>query len=81
MVVSSTFSRLIGVPLIVITVSGTGISSWFRYMSWYQNTKSSAVKGAPSLHLIPRRSQSVVTFPSGLTFQSRAMLGTIRVPV
>ena len=65
----------------VITVSGTGISSRFMYMSSYQNTKSSAVKGAPSLHFIPRRSESVMTFPSGLTSQARAMLGTILVPV
>ena len=78
---ASTFSMVMGLPLMVITVRGTGISSLFRYMSWYQKTKSSAVNGAPSLHFIPRRRESVVTLPSALTSQPRAMLGTILVPV
>ena len=76
---------LMGLPLMVITVSGTGSSSLFRYTSWYQNMKSSAVKGWPSLHFIPRRSWSVVTLPSGLTSQRardvRDDLGARVVPV
>ena len=81
MVVASIFSMAIGLPPMVITDSGVGTRSLFWYTSWYQNTKSSAVKGWPSLHFIPRRSWSVVILPSGLTSQARAIFGTSLVPV
>jgi hypothetical protein len=35
----------IGLPPTVITESGVGTRSLFRYTSWYQKMKSSAVKG------------------------------------
>ncbi len=78
---ASTFLIVIGLPLIVMTVSGVGTSSLFWYTSSNQNTKSSAVNGCPSLHFMPRRRRSVVTLPSRLTSHPRAMFGTIFVPV
>ena len=47
-----------GLPPMVITDSpawGTGWMSLFWYTSWYQKTKSSAVKGWPSDHFMPLR--------------------------
>src|SRR5437773_8903117 len=81
MVLASIFLIAMGLPLIVITGSGVGTSSLFWYTSSYQKTKSSAVNGWPSLHFMPRRRDSVVTRPSGLTSHARAMFGTIFVPV
>jgi len=43
--------------------------------------KSFAVNGVPSDHLAPLRRKIVVVLPSSLTFQSRARLGMILVPV
>src|SRR5260370_23100682 len=50
-------------------------------MSSYQNTKSSAVKGAPSDHFIPLRKNRVVRRPSALVSQPFATLGAILVPL
>ena len=60
---------------------GVGTSSLSRYRSSYQKTTSSAVKGWPSDQRIPLRRNRVTVLPSSLTFQSRATLGAIRVPV
>ena len=43
--------------------------------------KSSAVKGAPSLHFMPRRRNSVVVRPSGEISKARATAGAILLPV
>src|SRR6185295_19605850 len=80
-VAASTFRTAMGLPLIVITGIGVGTISLFWYTSSNQKTKSSAVNGWPSLQRMPRRREIVVTRPSGLTSQARAMFGTILVPV
>ena len=57
------------------------IRSLFWYMSSYQNTKSSAVNGAPSDHFMPLRRKIVVRLPSADCSQPLATPGTILVPV
>ncbi len=48
----------------------------FNRMSSYQNRKSSAVKGCPSLHFIPFLSQNVRVLASALHSYFFATLGT-----
>jgi len=43
------------VPLIVITVSGTGISSWFRYIVLVPEHEVVGSEGRAVAPLIPRR--------------------------
>ena len=83
---SSIFTTRPGLPappplLTDISAAGAGLMSLLPYMSWNQNTKSSAVKGEPSDHLMPRRRNRVVRRPSALTSQPLATLGRSSVPV
>ena len=77
---SSTFSSVPGLPLIERSAIGVGVRSLFRYMSSYQNTKSSAVNGAPSDHLWPLRRTSVNVFPPSPICHAFATDGFSLVP-
>ena len=52
----------------------------FRRTSWYQNTMSSAVNGAPSDHLAPGRSLIVHCLKSFDDSQPAAIFGSILPP-
>ena len=81
-VLASTFSIAIGLPLIVITASGVGHE---LLVLVHVLEPEHEVVGGERLAVAPlharARSRSVVTLPSGLTSQPRAMFGTILVPV
>ena len=50
-------------PPMAMNAALVAFNSSFRYMSWYQNMMSSAVKGWPSDHFMPLRSLMTMVLP------------------
>ena len=79
--VGLTFSTTAGVPSAFFIHEGIdGTRSLLSSTSWYQNTMSSAVNGAPSDHFEPGRSLIVHCLKSFDDSQPAAILGSILPP-
>src|SRR3954454_22577737 len=70
-----------GLPFTESSAVGVGVRSLFWYRSSYQNKMSSAVKGWPSDHLWPLRSENVNVLLPSLASQLLATEGTCFAPV